>query len=322
MSNNGNGRGSPSSVHSIKNASAISQRTPHGATAAVSEQYEFNPDTDTIDSGAPSFPTVTTSYPPNFQPNMYALHGNNLHQPFNNPMLGQQSMQPAYHNQQAPQFNHFNQRPPHINYTQQPNQRQRSYMPSMARKIRELGREETITSFESWKGQLIYNLNLDPNFAPFLVAGFTWEKKSRANPLRGLTSNQAVVNLDLLLTQIANYCPVISRSVIIKSSTSLDSVWQAIRTHYGFQSSGSNFLNLCDLRLESDERPEDLFQKIQSFFEYNLLSASGNITHHGERITEDEELSPTLENVIGFMWLQLIHKDLPGLVKTKYGPDI
>ena len=148
MSNNGNGRGSPLSVHSIENASAMSQRTPHGATAAVSEQYEFNPDTDTIDSGAPSFPTVTASYP-NFQPNMYALHGNNLHQPFNNPMLGQQSMQPAYHNQQAPQFNHFNQRPPHINFNQQPNQRQRSYMPSMARKIRELGREETITSFES-----------------------------------------------------------------------------------------------------------------------------------------------------------------------------
>ena len=53
-----------------------------------------------------------------------------------------------------------------------------------------------------------------------------------------------------------------------------------------------------------------------------MLSVSSNILHHGERITEDEELSPTLENVIVFMWLQLIHKDLPGLVKTKYGPDL
>ena len=87
MTSNGDNRGSPSSAHSIENATAMSQRTPRGATAAASEQYEFNADTDIIDSGAPSFPTITTCYPQGFQPNMHQLPGNNQHQPFNNHFL-------------------------------------------------------------------------------------------------------------------------------------------------------------------------------------------------------------------------------------------
>ena len=195
-------------------------------------------------------------------------------------------------------------------------------MASRTRKQWDLGRNETINSFESWKGHLMYTLNLDRNFAPFLITGKSWEKKGRNNPLRGLATEQEVVNLELMLGQIANFCSVISRNTILKNSTSLDHVWQHIRSHYGFQSSGSNFLNLCDLHLENDERPEDLFQRIQSFFEFNLLTTTCGISHHGDRIMEDEEMSPTLENIVVFLWLQLLHKDLPGLVKMKYGPDL
>ena len=260
MSNNG--RDTPASVHSDNGAT---YRSPQGATAAASDQYEFNPETDILDTGRPtSHPSITTPYPPSFQQNMHRLPGNNQQHFFNSAMFNQPT-QPAYYQQQPAHFNQFNQHIPNNNSNQHPITRQRGYGPGMARKIRELGREETITSFESWKGQLIYNLNLDPNFAPFLVAGFNWEKKGRSNPLRGLTSGQAVVNLDLLLTQIANYCPVISRSTIIKNSTSIESVWQAIRTHYGFQSSGSNFLNLCDIRFESEERPKIFFRKFNRF---------------------------------------------------------
>ena len=135
-------------------------------------------------------------------------------------------------------------------------------MAGRTRKQWDLGKNETINSFESWKGHLLYTLNLDLNFAPFLMSGKTWEKKGKHNRLRGLATEQEVVNLELMLGQIANFCSVISRNTILKNSTSLDHVWQHIRSHYGFQSSGSNFLNLCDLRLENDERPEDLFQRI------------------------------------------------------------
>ena len=189
--------------------------------------------------------------------------------------------------------------------------------------MRPLGKDETINSFESWKGNFIYTLNLDSNFAPFLDPNKSWEKKSKnGRPHRGLSCAQEVNFLEMLLGQIANYCPVISRNSIIKNSTSLESVWQQIRSHFGFQTSGSHFLNLCDIRMETGERPEDLFQCLQSFIEDNLLTVGCGISHHGENVTEDEDLSPTLENVIIFLWLQLIHKDLPSLIKVKYGTEL
>ena len=98
-----------------------------------------------------------------------------------------------------------------------------------------LTKQENITSFEAWKRNLSYTLSLDQNFAVFLVDGFTWEKKTNTAPLRGFlddaegvpnrrTAAQKVAHLDLMLGQIANYCPIISRNTIVKNSTSINSI--------------------------------------------------------------------------------------------------
>ncbi|CAG2208187.1 unnamed protein product [Mytilus edulis] len=198
-----------------------------------------------------------------------------------------------------------------------------------------LSKVETITSFEAWRQNLQYTLSLDQNFAAFLVDGFTWLKKTNANPLRGIvddgeavaeanrrTAAQKCTHLDLMLGQIANYCPIISRNTIIKNSTSINSIWQSIRLHYGFQSTGGHFLDFNSIFLEPDERPEDLFQRLASFIEDNMLRAGGNIHHHGEVPEADEELSPSLENLIVLTWLRLINRDLPNLVKQRYGTEL
>ncbi|CAC5413942.1 unnamed protein product [Mytilus coruscus] len=200
-----------------------------------------------------------------------------------------------------------------------------------------LSKKETITSFEAWKQNLQYTLPLDQNFAAFLVDGFTWLKKTNANPLRGIaddgeevaeanrrTAAQKCTHLDLMLGQIANYCPIILRNTIlvIKNSTSINSIWQSIRLHYGFQSTGGHFLDFNSIFLEPNDRPEDLFQRLASFIEDNLLRAGGNIHHHGEVPEADEELSSSLENLIALTWLRLIHGDLPNLVKQRYGTEL
>ena len=56
---------------------------------------------------------------------------------------------------------------------------------SRAPKQWSLKTRETLNSFENWKHNLIYTLSLDPNFAPFVVEGIKWEKKTKANPLHG-----------------------------------------------------------------------------------------------------------------------------------------
>ena len=52
-----------------------------------------------------------------------------------------------------------------------------------------------------------------------------------------------------------------------------------------------------------------------------MLRANG-LSHHGEHVPEDEELSPTLENFIVLTWLRLIHPSLPRLVKQRYGTEL
>ena len=196
-----------------------------------------------------------------------------------------------------------------------------------------LTRQESITSFESWRQNLMYVLSLDASFAHFLLPNTTWLKKTRATPLRGFvddhedapnrrTAAQKAAQLELMLGQIANFCPVISRNTITKNSTSIESIWQAIRAHYGFQATGAHFLDLINITLKPDERPEDLYQRLMAFAEDSLLHPACGLSHHGEDITEEEDLSPTLENLIVLLWLHLINKDLPALVKQKYGTEL
>ena len=198
-----------------------------------------------------------------------------------------------------------------------------------------LTKTETINSFENWKQNLIYTLSLDSNFAPFLVEGASWAKKTKTQPLRGFTNDGGTVPeakrrtaeqktsmLELMLGQIANFCPIISRNTIVKSSTSVEFIWNAIRLHFGFQATGAHFVDLNDIRLQANERPEDLYQRLMAFVEDSLLKGNGNLTHHNEPITEDEELSPTLENFIVLTWLRLINPALPKLVKQRYGTEL
>ena len=97
-------------------------------------------------------------------------------------------------------------------------------------------------------------------------------------------------------------------------------IWQAIRLHHGFQTTAANLIDFVDIHLKTNERPEDFYQHLMAFTEDSLLKANV-LTHHGEAVTQDEELSPSLENVIVMTWLHLIHK-LPRLVKQRYGPEL
>ena len=91
-----------------------------------------------------------------------------------------------------------------------------------------LTHHETVTTIENWRQNLICTLLSDNSFEPFVREGAEWQKKSRDNPTRGftdddddnpLTAAAKCARLELMLGQIANYCPVISRN-----STSLPQI--------------------------------------------------------------------------------------------------
>jgi hypothetical protein len=206
--------------------------------------------------------------------------------------------------------------------------------PHSAPKQWSLSKEETLNSFKAWKDNLLYILSVNTDFAPFLAAGFTWLKDNTGTANRGFTDDldtveearrktavQKVVILRLLLGQIANFATTIARNQIVKNSVSLDDIWSKIREHYGFQCTGSRFLSLTNIQLQPAERPEDLYQRLISFFDDNLVTTTG-LTHHGVLLTSNEVVTPTIENTIVLLWLERINSGLPALVQQKYGAEL
>jgi len=192
---------------------------------------------------------------------------------------------------------------------------------------------ESLTSFTNWRENLIYTLSLDTNFAPFLAENFTWADADTEH--RGLADDPNTVPedrrktkgekarlLNLMLGQIANYCTVIARHQIVNESTCLDDIWTLIRGHFGFNVTGSRYLDLSSIRLLPGEKPADLYQRIVSFFTDNLFTRSSKLRHKGKLATSDEKLSVSLQNTIVVLWLEKLHPGLPGLVKQRYGTDL
>ena len=123
----------------------------------------------------------------------------------------------------------------------------------------------------------------------------------------------ARTNSQLLSSNISN--------TLVKNATSIQSVWNMIRAHFGFQITGAHFMDFANLQLEADERLKDLSQRLIAFVEDIFLRAK-SLSHHGEASTKDEELTPTLEDFIVLTWLKLIHPELPKLVKQRYGTEL
>ena len=152
----------------------------------------------------------------------------------------------------------------------------------------------------------MYTQSLDSNFVLFLVENATWGKKTTVQPMRGFTNDgesvptakrqtaQQKVNF-LELGQIASYCSVISRTTLVKNATSIQSAWNTIREHFDFQVTGAHFLDFSNMHLEADKRPEDLFQRLMALGDTSLRVNS--LSHHGEVNAENEELTPTLEDL-------------------------
>ena len=88
----------------------------------------------------------------------------------------------------------------------------------------------TISAYLNWQSNQKYHLSLNNAFATFIADDFTWSVSSVAN--RGLTDDgadvlyrktavQKNVQLESMLSIIAQFCPSVIRSDVIKKSTSL-----------------------------------------------------------------------------------------------------
>ena len=197
-------------------------------------------------------------------------------------------------------------------------------------KLRQLLPVESLSSLESWRQNVLYNLSLDKSFSGFLVEGFVFGKKSRQRPDReltddtdanGLTARAKCIQIDMMLEQIANWANVIARNDIVRDCESLDKVWQVIRLFYNLQTTGSLLNEAWNIKRAQDETPQALYSRIKQLYDDNLLK-KGGLKHIDGPVNDDEEMSPTLHNTIVLHWLQVLHPRMRELVTQRFSSDL
>ena len=109
--------------------------------------------------------------------------------------------------------------------------------------------DETVSTFEDWLSNLCFTLKQDKDFAPFLKKNVIWTKTKADPSKRGLvavgnkSAEDRADDLTQMLESISSFCPWVRKASIVDNTKCLDDVWQAIRLHYGFKTSGANFID-------------------------------------------------------------------------------
>ena len=108
-------------------------------------------------------------------------------------------------------------------------------MQAMALKVscpNRLAENESITSFEDWRNNLIFYLSQEKDFKYFLKETTHWRKTSAGIPNRGLDSIEEYQSLKRFLGVIAGLSPPLLYNDLIHDTTSIVDVFKLLRGYY------------------------------------------------------------------------------------------
>ena len=195
----------------------------------------------------------------------------------------------------------------------------------------------TPVKFKAWKGQLTVFLKQSRDYTRFLPGGIyaNWlaneETENRIATLHATdTPAEAAAErlqdrqtqLETFLSIIAGLCDASQYEDVMQRSTSVEWIWQLIETDYDIQKKGRHFLKLDALTYDKagTETHTAFYKRLRSHFIDNLRKTGEKVkSRNDERLTEDEKISPTLENTIVYMALRDIDPRLPSHVEQVYG---
>ena len=169
----------------------------------------------------------------------------------------------------------------------------------------------TEVEFDRWQGVILANIKKNPKFLPILST--TWQKSSSVN--RGLvddengTAAEKAKQVDALLAHISHYGPSALQRDINKRCTSLDTVWESIRTWAGLKISGNSLLayfKACQTYDEDVISTTDFYYKLFNLKEDCLLIKNSDIKFEGKTVDQDEEMSSGDKNQVMLDWLKAI----------------
>lgn len=125
--------------------------------------------------------------------------------------------------------------------------------------------------------------------------------------------------LSKFITLITVLCPYTLTNNLDQLSTSFAWLFNYLEQYYQIQKTGAHFLSISDIRFNPGDSYENFYMELHGAVEDSLRKGGELLLfRNNEPLAEDEEMSPTLENMIVLMWLERIDPRLPKKVSATF----
>lgn len=125
--------------------------------------------------------------------------------------------------------------------------------------------------------------------------------------------------LSKFITLISVLCPYTLTNNLDQLSTSFNWLFTYLEQYYQIQKTGAHFLSISDIRYNPGDSYENFYMELHGAVEDSLRKQDELLLfHNSEPLDEDEEMSPTLENMVVLMWLERIDTRLPKKVSATF----
>ena len=177
----------------------------------------------------------------------------------------------------------------------------------------------TITEVDifQWKNTLLDHLRREPDFVDHCKDSSTWDIERVEN--RGFkdsvigdgTGKQKADQVNSMLTKISSYAPKSIVREITRRTRCLDDIWSTARDWAGIQSSGAKHLEYYKVKMSfmkdgKEESKQEFFYRLRDAMEDTLITKKDNIYDDGVKVTEEEDMTPTVKSIVVLDWLDAI----------------
>ena len=128
------------------------------------------------------------------------------------------------------------------------------------------------------------------------------------------------VNLRTVLAIIGKCVSEGHYNSVVRHSTSLQWIYNTIRSDYNIQTKGIHFLNVIDAKYDPETHTPVAFYNEYRTIIVNNLARSGDIIKYKNRenLTDDEKMSPMIEDLVLLNVIKEIDSRLPAYIKQFY----
>ena len=195
------------------------------------------------------------------------------------------------------------------------------------------------TQFKIWIEELEVYLSQEEKFRIFLDGGDydQWQSQEsnpdRLEELKGedltrpaRTAGSDAAKLKERVRDLRTVLSIVGKcvsqghyEVVVRHSTSMQSIFNNLRCDYDIQQKGIHFLNILDVKYDSTKStPIAFYNQYRTLISNNLSRSNDTIKYKGETLQADEKMTPMVEDMVLLNVIREFDPRLPAHIRTHY----